>query len=94
MSSDSPLFLAPEDKPKGEAGRRPDPKPSEPLAHCKYFVSIEQPECGKPAPHRVRVPLGKAYASIDLCDEHKAVHDANNAARRAAHRAVRDNDNK
>lgn len=90
--TDSPLFLAPEGKPS-EAKSQPVTSISlEPT--CKYFVSIQQPECGRPAPHRVQVPLGKSRAWLDLCDEHKAVHDANNAARRAAHRAARDSEKK
>ena len=42
---------------------------------CQWYVSIEQTECGEPAPHRVKVKTKVTQAYVDLCDEHKAVHD-------------------
>jgi hypothetical protein len=57
-------------------------------ATCKWYVSIEQPECGKSAPHRVKVKTAATQATVDLCDEHYAVHNDNFARIRAARKAA------
>jgi hypothetical protein len=44
---------------------------------CRWYVSIEVPECGKEAPHRVKVKTKVTTATVDLCNEHKALHDEN-----------------
>lgn len=58
---------------------------------CQIYISPQQPECGKPAPTYVRIknPLLKQEALIDVCAHHKSVHDQQAAARRAAHAAER-----
>lgn len=42
---------------------------------CKYYVSVQQPECGKPATHKVKVRNRAGQMIVPLCDEHKAKHD-------------------
>lgn len=42
---------------------------------CKWYISIEQPECGKPAPFKVHVRGKVTNATVDVCQEHKAEHD-------------------
>ena len=55
---------------------------------CKWYVSINEPECNKPAHHKVMVRGKVTRATIPLCDEHKAIHDRNFAAIRAAGRTA------
>ena len=45
------------------------------MTTCQWYVSVLEPECGKPAPHRVKVKTRVTQAMVSLCDEHKAVHD-------------------
>lgn len=56
---------------------------------CKWYVSIEQVECGDPAPHSVRVRTKATDVTVDLCDRHKSVNDERFAAIRAAQKAAR-----
>lgn len=48
-------------------------------ATCKWYVSIEQPECGEPAVAKVRVKGKVTQAVVDLCIKHKSMHDENYA---------------
>lgn len=60
----------------------------EPVETCKWYVSIDEPECGKPAPYAVLVRGKVTKATVPLCNEHKAEHDRNFAAIRAAGRTA------
>jgi hypothetical protein len=55
---------------------------------CKWYVSVETPECGKEAPYRVKVKTKVTTATVDLCEEHKAVHDRAFAQIRAEREAA------
>ena len=45
------------------------------LPPCMFYVSIEQPECGRAAPHKVLVRTALVNATVDLCNYHKKRHD-------------------
>lgn len=57
------------------------------LPPCKWYVSIEQPECGDPAPYKVTVKGRVTQATVDLCDKHKALHDEKFARLRNSRRS-------
>lgn len=42
---------------------------------CKWYVSDEIPECGRPAVAKVRVKGRVTRATVDVCEQHKAEHD-------------------
>lgn len=53
------------------------------LGTCKFFISPEQPECGKRAEAVVRTRITKNdSATVELCTQHKAVYDEQYARRR------------
>jgi hypothetical protein len=55
---------------------------------CKFYVSPEQTECGKPAPYTVRTRITATdSATVFLCWEHKGKYDEQYARRRATKRA-------
>lgn len=53
---------------------------------CQAYISPQQPECGEPAPVKVRIRIRIIDARIDLCMYHKRRHDNLAAVRRAEHR--------
>ena len=58
---------------------------AKPKETCKFYVSIEQTECGKPASHKVRTRISRQDSAVVLlCDEHKRKYDEQYARRRAA----------
>lgn len=44
---------------------------------CKWFVSDDVPECGKPAVAKVKVTGKVTRATVPVCSKHKAEHDEN-----------------
>jgi hypothetical protein len=51
---------------------------------CRWYVSIQQPECGEVASHTVKVKTKVTQATVDLCDSHYAIHNENFAKIRTA----------
>lgn len=51
---------------------------------CGWRVSVEQPECGAKAVHRVRVRNRITDATVWLCNKHLAKHNENFASMRNA----------
>ena len=41
---------------------------------CKFYVSIDQPECGKKPVTVVKVRYKAGMVNVELCDEHLAKH--------------------
>lgn len=41
--------------------------------HCKFYVSIEQPECGEVATKSVKVNTPSVVATVPLCEKHVGV---------------------
>lgn len=58
------------------------------LPPCKWYISIDEPECGKPAPFKLKVRGKITVAIVDVCDDHKAEHDRLFAKLRTAGRAI------
>lgn len=56
---------------------------------CKWYVSIDQPECGLESVAEVRVRTSVADATVPLCRKHKAIHDERAASIRNARREAR-----
>ena len=56
---------------------------------CKWYVSIDRPECGLVAVTTVTVKTRTTQARVDLCPEHKAVRDDIFARIRAEKKATR-----
>lgn len=42
---------------------------------CAWYVSAEQPECGKESVAKIKVRGKIAQATVNVCSEHKAAHD-------------------
>lgn len=58
------------------------------LGTCKFYVSPEQPECGKKATAVVKTPLlENDEAAVELCAGHKRRYDHQAAARRRKSKA-------
>jgi len=57
------------------------------LPPCKWYVSVDQPECGKPAPFKLKVKGKVTQAVVDVCEDHKALHDREFARLRTSGRA-------
>lgn len=58
--------------------RAPERSPTEEVIvkeACKFYISPEEPECGKPAVGTVRVRNRAITATVPLCVKHKAIHD-------------------
>jgi hypothetical protein len=41
---------------------------------CKWWVSMEQPECGNVATDKIKVKTRIVEATVDVCHEHKVEH--------------------
>lgn len=60
------------------------------LPPCQFYVSVQQPDCGKPAKWGVRVKNKVSDAIVNMCDEHKNEHQRKlEAARRQQYGAGR-----
>ena len=60
------------------------PVKPQPRETCKWYVSIDQPECGEFAPFKVTIKGKVITAVVSLCPDHKAYHDLQYAKLRAA----------
>lgn len=56
---------------------------------CQWYVSIEQPECGKEPAEPVRIKTKEADATVDLCRIHKARYNDKMMQKRHALKAAR-----
>lgn len=57
---------------------------------CRFFISPEERECGKPAPHKVKTRITrKDSATVDLCTEHKHKYDEQYARMRTESKVAR-----
>lgn len=60
-----------------------EPNVLDSVATCHWYISIVQPECGRDAPYKLTIKGKIVKATIDVCEEHKALHDRNFAKLRA-----------
>lgn len=66
-----------------KANRKSAPPPQEGET-CKWYVSIEEPECGEDALTQVKITNKAGTMVVPLCARHKAVHDEAYARARTA----------
>lgn len=55
------------------------------IGPCKWFISIQEPECGTQGVAKVRIGGRAGQVTVDLCAKHKAQHDVTFARIRTAH---------